>query len=334
MSNPTPVTRIATVAAALVGGAVSVCLTALLAMGAADFLAVALEPGKSGASTVTTFEQPVDQRPTPRPVTWDRLEVGDCYDHPHALETLRGERTTTPQIFTVVSCGEPHQMEVFAHVELTDEPTYPGNDAVVELANLKCFYAFQRYVGMRYAESGLDYIFTRPDELRWASGDRSVICSALTLTAARIEGTVRADGPLDGSSDVEPVTILHWTALDVGDCYDDASVPDFLVGVEPDPAPIVLLPCREPHHLEVVGKPKIRGEEYPGDAAMAAKAEEACDRALLSYVGPTEATVELQSFYLHPTEETWNAGLRRVVCSAVTPDYRPRTGSVQAVEPA
>lgn len=111
------------------------------------------------------------------------------------------------------------------------------------------------------------------------------------------------------------------------------AVPDFLVGVETDPAPIVVLPCREPHHLEVVGMPKIRGEEYPGDAAMAAKAEEVCHRALLRYVG-SEPAVDLQSFYLHPTEETWNAGLRRVVCSAVTPDYRPRTGSVQAVEPA
>lgn len=101
------------------------------------------------------------------------MKKGDCLDS----EALGSVVTDVP----FVPCGEPHDAEVYAQVELEDGE-YPGEEAVSKQADQYCYGEFAGFVGMSYEESALDYFPMYPLQDGWETGgDREVLCLVVSL---------------------------------------------------------------------------------------------------------------------------------------------------------
>ena len=103
--------------------------------------------------------------------------------------------------------------------------------------------------------------------------------------------------------------------LEVGDCLADlmATHGEGFFSVE-------TVPCSEPHSEEIYAAVTLPEGDFPGDEAVAAQADKACNAEFESFVGlPYEESV-LYYNYLYPNdEETWNGVFREVVCSVYDP---------------
>lgn len=95
------------------------------------------------------------------------LRVGDCMN----VEPFSGSTNTVP----VVPCNEPHSDEIYAVFDITDG-VYPGEDAVIDIADRGCYDSFAGFVGVAYEDSVLDFWNLYPTEGSWADGDREVLC--------------------------------------------------------------------------------------------------------------------------------------------------------------
>ena len=91
------------------------------------------------------------------------FEVGTCFD-----ETADG--------YPEVLCDSPHDAEVYASLAYPDQGVYPGQNAFEGWAEPVCYARFERYTGIRYEESNLDFGYLYPGSEGWADGDRAVIC--------------------------------------------------------------------------------------------------------------------------------------------------------------
>jgi hypothetical protein len=78
----------------------------------------------------------------------------------------------------VVDCVTPHQGELYRHdtIAAPADAPYPGDAAVDSEATLRCYAAFEPYVGLDYDSSRLNYLYFYPTPETWADGDRSVHC--------------------------------------------------------------------------------------------------------------------------------------------------------------
>lgn len=101
-----------------------------------------------------------------------RLRAGDCFDNPAFFGGDDEESVTV----TGVPCAEPHQFEVYLAVPLTDGD-YPGEDAVIEVAERQCDAEFRGFVGVPRARSQLQVAYYYPTATSWRLfDDRSIVC--------------------------------------------------------------------------------------------------------------------------------------------------------------
>lgn len=112
------------------------------------------------------------------------LAVGDCFDD--TAELGGGEVSDVP----VVPCDEPHDNEVFHTFEVPDGE-FPGEEALVALAEETCVPAFEEWVGIEYASSSLDMFPITPTESSWSTGDREVVCALYDLEQEQLEGSMQ-----------------------------------------------------------------------------------------------------------------------------------------------
>lgn len=117
--------------------------------------------------------------------------------------------------------------------------------------------------------------------------------------------------------------------LAVGDCYDPIEDPD-------DDALLaaIILPCAEPHANEVFGVEQVAGAPtapFPGLDDLEDEAEDLCDAAFEDYVGIDFNRSRLSYIYYTPTEATWAAGDREVIC-VIDGEGEPITGSVKGTQ--
>ncbi|OBF44985.1 hypothetical protein A5719_06005 [Mycolicibacterium peregrinum] len=84
-----------------------------------------------------------------------------------------------------------------------------------------------------------------------------------------------------------------------------------------------VIPCDQPHQVEVFAVITIPGDQYPGDSAD--KFLDRCGSEFARYAAEDAAHVDIEA--LHPTAQTWEEGVRTVKCLAVS-DV-PLTGSVK-----
>ena len=111
--------------------------------------------------------------------------------------------------------------------------------------------------------------------------------------------------------------------LPVGACFDD---PDDFAAVTDVP----IVSCDQAHDNEVVGMNDIARPSFPGGSAVNQLATEICVAEFESYVGVSYADSPLDVGWFGPTEESWDAGDREVICFTFDPSGQKLVGSVAA----
>ena len=153
----------------------------------------------------------------------------------------------------------------------------------------------------------LDAVNTR---LRLAALAPVVLVSALALSGCgfSLGGSSAApvrdeSGAISESSDNTDVFSLR-----VGDCLlDDSSAAEEVME-----APTV--PCSEPHDYEAYHSVMLTGDAYPGDDVVAADADQACYDAFEPFAAFVYEDSVLDYTFYRPTEGSWEAGDREVLC--------------------
>jgi hypothetical protein len=103
------------------------------------------------------------------------LKTGECID-------------PSGQTATIVSCGTPHDAEVFATFTLPGS-TWPGTAAVGTAASSGCSSRLSGYLNPQLAIS-LSSTYIYPDSVAWQAGTRTVICE-VRATQGQLTGSVQ-----------------------------------------------------------------------------------------------------------------------------------------------
>lgn len=141
------------------------------------------EPGEAAPSSVSSAP-PI----TGGQVAATELVTGDCLT---GLAIGVSERISIDSA-EVVSCGAPHQLEVFAVFSLagetfanTEPGAYPGTKRVVDAADQGCVDRLEEIGG---EDSGYGLVTVWPTDRSWTAGDRDVVCAAYSADGQRFEG--------------------------------------------------------------------------------------------------------------------------------------------------
>jgi hypothetical protein len=121
------------------------------------------------------------------------------------------------------------------------------------------------------------------------------------------------------SAEASPSTAAGETTsvfdLAPGDCFN--------VGDEGTVEQVEKVPCAQLHDNELyaaLDHPAGTQEPFPGDAGMKTYADTECGDRFEQFVGRSYAESELYIFYLVPSENTWGAGDREVLCTVYLQD--------------
>ncbi|KGM13149.1 septum formation family protein [Cellulomonas bogoriensis] len=156
---------------------------------------------------------------------------------------------------------------------------------------------------------------------------RALLPVALTVGAAlALGGCAELFGPPEPVRDDEgaiseagEVSVLSLT---VGDCLDG-------VITEGETDSVQVIPCSEPHDVEVYADFPVPGEEYPGDEELFELASVRCEEEFEPYVGTAWLDSELEISWLQPIESTWDLDEERLVtCLLIVTDEQV-TGSLR-----
>lgn len=108
------------------------------------------------------------------------MRVGDCYDDQSADEV-----SDVP----AVPCADPHDNEAYFQFSM-DGDEWPGDDAITAAADEQCTPEFEKFVGIAYADSVLDWYPITPTQGSWEElGDRVVICS-IYEPSTKVQGSL------------------------------------------------------------------------------------------------------------------------------------------------
>jgi len=110
------------------------------------------------------------------------LKTGQCID-------------PNGQTATIVSCGTPHDAEVFATFELPGSK-WPGTAAVGTAASSGCSTRLSGYLNPQLAVS-LASTYIYPDSVAWQAGTRTVICE-VRATKGQLTGSVAGASTTSG----------------------------------------------------------------------------------------------------------------------------------------
>ncbi|MFB2581762.1 septum formation family protein [Herbiconiux sp. P15] len=111
--------------------------------------------------------------------------------------------------------------------------------------------------------------------------------------------------------------------LAVGDCINDTSGDDV---TEVSEVPTV--DCAAEHDLEVYAEFEIAGDEFPGDDAVTAEADEKCLAEFEPFVGIAYDSSIYGFTYFTPTEASWTEGDDRLVSCLIGDPNGKTTGSL------
>jgi len=96
--------------------------------------------------------------------------VGTCLDFEDFTET-------TVESLPIVACNERHTHEIYATAVVTDEPVYPGFEALEAEAQVRCLAEFEEYVGISAFDSELFFSWLLPTLNTWErDDDREIVC--------------------------------------------------------------------------------------------------------------------------------------------------------------
>jgi Septum formation len=220
---------------------------------------------------------------------------------------------------SVVDCAEPHLFEQAGSVTLVDQTTLPDDRQWRQLVNERCNPVVLEYLGGRFDPDGRYRIGAlKPSPAKWAEGDRELRCGLQSASRSGalypLAGRVAES---DQSAVREPGTCLAIDGRAIGDPVD----------------------CAGPHAVETVGIVDLSGkfsDAFPAVGDQDAFLQPECGRIANEYAGSAEVISQkgLTVYWDNLTEESWNAGTRKVNCNlaALLPDrsgFAPVTGPVR-----
>jgi Domain of unknown function (DUF4190)/Septum formation len=144
-------------------------------------------------------------------------------------------------------------------------------------------------------------------------------CLWLLAIGAIVIVALSTDAERDAGGRVEETGSESVFELRVGDCMNDLEETTFELAVE-------VTPCGEPHDGEAIAEFDMPEGDWPGMTAVTAAADERCGAALDSAAASAPRGLELEAFYFHPTEQSWDRGDRKVLCIALFPE--PHRGAL------
>lgn len=143
-----------------------------------------------------------------------------------------------------------------------------------------------------------------------------IVLSSLFLAAAvlviatfALDGTFARLTETPVAGDVETPRTASPVNLDVGNCV-------LTLPVTGQVGEVSLTPCSSDHHLQVIDRIGLDGEEYPGSEALFARAGADC-RATFDGLASTHSWPSgLTPWHLVPSEANWADGDRNIICFA------------------
>ncbi|WP_219416624.1 septum formation family protein [Pseudonocardia nigra] len=219
----------------------------------------------------------------------------------------------------VVDCGQPHLFEQAGSVLLTDRIELPDDREWRQIVDERCEPVVLEYLGGKFDPDGRYRIGAlKPSPMKWAEGDRELRCGL--QSASRSGALYQLSGRVaesDQASVHEAGTCLAIDGRTIGDPVD----------------------CAGPHAVETVGIVDLSAqfpEAYPQVSDQDAFLQPECKRIADEYAGGPEVIAEkdLTVYWDNLSEESWNAGTRKVNCNlaALLPDrsgFAPVTGPVR-----
>ncbi|RRD29042.1 septum formation family protein [Actinomyces bowdenii] len=116
----------------------------------------------------------------------------------------------------------------------------------------------------------------------------------------------------------------HSTDISVGQCIKDLGESSDQVGQ------VTVVDCSEPHLYEVYAEVELNADQLPDQATIESEAESAClGTGFSDYVGVAYEESEYGTTYLSPSQDTWDAGDRKVSCLITSSDGSELTGSAK-----
>ena len=109
------------------------------------------------------------------------VKLGDC------IETTPSDMSTVKTL-RKVSCGKPHEGEVYALLPVSGA-TFPGQATLRDEYEKKCLSALQTYSSKAAEDPAYQIFLLYPTPETWDQGDRRVAC--LTITKDKRSGSVK-----------------------------------------------------------------------------------------------------------------------------------------------
>lgn len=142
-----------------------------------------------------------------------------------------------------------------------------------------------------------------------------VLTGLVALSGCTALGDVLAgdDGPTrdPDTSEVTESDEVDVFSLQVGDCISEVESEELQT--------VRIMPCDEPHTDEIYHRFELTGDELP-TTEMWDTADAECIPALEEFVGTAWDDSEVSYWPMSPTQESWDAGDREVLCVAYIED--------------
>ncbi|HLS00821.1 MAG TPA: septum formation family protein, partial [Beutenbergiaceae bacterium] len=139
-----------------------------------------------------------------------------------------------------------------------------------------------------------------------------LVTAGLVVATFSLDGTFARMSETPVAGDVDQERTIAPVNLDVGNCV--ATLP-----VTREVGDVRLVPCAEPHQLEVIAREQApqEQEEYPGAPALGEHAEQVCEEAFTRLIPDEGGRIdEFAPTYLIPSEQNWEDGHRNIICFA------------------
>ncbi len=240
------------------------------------------------------------------------LEVGSCFNDD--LEASGDEELVIDDV-DIVSCDEPHDNEVYDAWDY-EGVRYPGSATIGDVAIESCLDRFTTAVGVPVELTDLDVSGLWPTQESWDVGDREILCVLYAFDGSQLTGSRRGLVSQDNAF-----------TLGRGDCFDapslDPEVAEPTSGIE-------VRDCEQEHFGQVHETFDVDGATWPGHDEVADLADERCLDAFEPFVGEPWETSALYYGAFRPSQESWDAGDRTVVCYLYDPVNGPISGEASA----
>ena len=130
------------------------------------------------------------------------------------------------------------------------------------------------------------------------------------------------EAPRNDSGAVEKEARADVSSIKLGDCLNEPG--------EGEISNVKVVPCSEPHQLEVFHGFTLAEDKFPeSDEAMEKLILSTCDPVYETFVGRSYEDSELDYTTLEPTKRSWAGGDRTVYCLIGKADLSKVTGSLK-----